>query len=133
MKKSPRVETLLKKYAHIVGGTDAQGQKWPVLPENQLKQHLFYVKNESMEHGSGEFVFAHAIVPMIIDDLYSIDYVGLNKHTFEPKEGEELSKEHKATLAKFKRLCERQAKDVAEGTKSWKESQGIYTDEPVAP
>lgn len=129
MQMSPRVERDLKKYAHLIGGVDVDGKEYRQPEENRLKEHLFYVRNRDMDGGSGEFMLGHVIRSKVIDGVYDIEYIGLNRHTRRPRENEEITKEHRKVLDRVKLLGDRQRKDIIQSKIEHLETLGIFTTE----
>lgn len=129
MQVSPRVEKNLKKFAHVIGGEDDNHVQHRRPDDAQLKEHLFFLKNREMDGASGEFMLGHIIRGKIIDGIYDIEYVGLNRHTRKPRKDEAITKDHQKVLDRVEVLKERQDRDIIQGKLEHLESMGIFTTE----
>lgn len=111
---SQRVNKLIAKWAHLIGGFDSTGKEhYPSTAEQ--RQHLFVVKNRDNESAVSHFVTGELIRGMIIDDRYDIDYLGLAKNWRSNK--------------KVKDVMARQEKEISDGKIAKKRSLGIYDEE----
>lgn len=132
MQFGQRQDRYMKKFAPIIGGIDTQGVRHQIPDDSRLKQHLFYLKNLDMENASGEFMLGHVIRGKVIDGIYEIEYLGLNKHSKRPKEGQLITKEHQKVIDRIDLLGERQRKEIAQAKMNHLETLGIFVDEDEA-
>lgn len=124
MQYPPRTITLLKKYAHIIGGADEAGFIHPQ-DEKRQRSHLFVVKNRDVENASYAFMTGDTIEGKIIDGYYDISYIGLHKDYLPPDKAP-ITPEQKAVRKKVQKYWDRQEADIKQQNIARDAMQGIF-------